>query len=106
MSLNAKSCNLCAYVLGCACLIGMIRYPEVAASWWLILGSCSGLLFIFSNYRETAKYWTFLGIDALNLVVLALLIQLLPPSMGPGLNVVVLLAIFLLLYVKSTFHEK
>jgi hypothetical protein len=55
---------------------------------------------------ESAQHWTFLGIDALNLIVLALLIQVLPPSLGMSVNIVVLLAIFLLLYVKSTFHEK
>ncbi|MPM14655.1 hypothetical protein SDC9_61019 [bioreactor metagenome] len=84
----------------------MVRYPEVSESWWLTIGICSGLLFVSSNCMESAKHWTFLGIDALNLIVLALLIQLLPPSWGFALNVVVLMAIFLLLYIKSTFYEK
>ena len=104
--MNPKRCNLCAYILGSACLIGMVRYPEVSKSWWLTIGICSGLLFISSNCMESTQHWTFLGIDALNLIVLALLIQILPPSLGLALNVVVLLAILLLLYVKSTFYEK
>jgi hypothetical protein len=84
----------------------MVQYPEVSKSWWLTIGICSGLLFVSSNCMESVPHWTFLGIDALNLIVLALLIQILPPSLGLVLNVVVLLAIFLLLYVKSTFYEK
>ena len=104
--MNPKKCNLCAYILGSACLIGIARYPEVPTNWWLTIGICSGLLFISSNCMEFSQHWTFLGIDVLNLIVLALLIQILPPSLGLALNVVVLLAIFLLLYVKSTFHEK
>lgn len=104
--MNPKRCNLCAYVLGCACLIGRARYPEVPESWWLTISICSGLLFVSSNCMESTQHWTFLGIDALNLIVLALLIQVLPPSLGMSVNIVVLLAIFLLLYIKSTFHEK
>ena len=104
--MNPKRCNLCAYILGSVCLIGMVRYPEVPTNWWLTIGICSGSLFISSNCMESVPHWTFLGIDALNLIVLALLIQILPPSLGLVLNVVVLLAIFLLLYIKSTFYEK
>jgi uncharacterized SAM-binding protein YcdF (DUF218 family) len=63
-------------------------------------------LVYFQQLHGISQHWTFLGIDVLNLIVLALLIQILPPSLGLALNVVVLLAIFLLLYVKSTFYEK
>ena len=72
--MNPNRCNLYAYILGCACLIGRARYPEVPESWWLTISICSGLLFVSSNCMESAQHWTFLGIDALNLIVLALLI--------------------------------
>ena len=104
--MNPKRCKLCAYILGSASLIFFFFYPEVSTNWWLTIGICSGLLFISSNCMESTQHWTFLGIDALNLIVLALLIQVLPPSLGMALNIVVLLAIFLLLYIKSTFYEK
>lgn len=104
--MNPKKCNLCAYILSSVCLIGMVQYPEVPKSWWLTIGLCSGLLFVSSNCMASAQPWTFLGVDALNLIVLSLLVQVLPPSLGLALNVVVLLAIFLLLYIKNTFYEK
>lgn len=101
-----KKHNLYAYILYCTSLIGAAQYPSVPLIWWFIIGLGSGLLFIYSNSKEREKKIAFLGIDVFNLILLATLVQSLPSHIGLLLNVIVLLALFLLLFVKSKFLEK
>ena len=104
--MNVKSYNLSAYILGCTSLIGSVQYPKVPLLWWIIIGLASGLLVVYSNSKEQEKKLTFLSIDVANLIILAILVQVLPPYLGLLLNVIVLLALFLLLFVKSKIQGK
>ncbi|AZP03785.1 hypothetical protein [Jeotgalibaca ciconiae] len=93
--------NLVAYFLGCSSLFGAMQNPETSSIWWLLIGLCSMILFIFSNEKLP-----FLGVDIVNLVVLALLIQLLPNYLGFYLNVIVIVALFFLLFIKNKLYKK
>jgi cell division protein FtsW (lipid II flippase) len=75
--MNVKSYNLSAYILGCTSLIGSVQYPKVPLLWWIIIGLASGLLFVYSNSKEQEKKLTFLSIDVANLIILAILVQVL-----------------------------
>lgn len=104
--MSTKKYNLWAYILGCTALIGAVQYPTIPLFWWLIIGFGSGMLFVYSNSKVQEKKLTFLGIDILNLVLLTILVQTLPSHWGLYLNLVVLLVLFLLLYIKSKIYEK
>lgn len=104
-SLNTNKYNLFAYILACTSLIGAVQYPSVPLIWWFVIGLGSALLFIHSS-KAPEKKLVSLGIDALNVVVLAILINTLPAHIGLVLNVIVLLVLFLLLFAKSELENR
>lgn len=98
--------NLFAYVFACTSLIGAVQYPSVPLFWWFVigLGSASALLFVYSR-KATEKKLVSLSIDVFNLVVLAILVNILPSHIGLLLNAIVLLILFLLLFAKSKIES-
>lgn len=103
--MNAKKHNLFAYVLACTSLIGVVQYPSVPLIWWFVIGLGSALLFVYSG-KASEKKLVSLGIDAVNLVVLAILVNTLPSHIGLLLNVIVLLALIVLLFAKSKLETR
>lgn len=103
--MDAKKSNLFAYVLACTLLIGAVQYRSVPLIWWFVIGLCSALLFVYSG-KATEKKLVSLGIDVVNLVVLAILVNTLPSHIGLLLNVIVLLALVLLLFAKSKLENR
>ena len=96
--------NLFAYVFACTALIGAVQYPNVPLFWWFVIGLGSALLFVYSR-KATEKKLISLSIDVFNLVVLAILVNILPSHIGLLLNAIVLLILFLLLFAKSKIES-
>ena len=96
--------NLFAYVFACTSLIGAVQYPNVPLFWWFVIGLGSALLFVYSR-KATEKKLVSLSIDVFNLVVLAILVNILPSHIGLLLNAIVLLVLFLLLFAKSKIER-
>lgn len=96
--------NLFAYVLACTSFIGAVQYPSVPLFWWFVIGLGSALLFVYSS-KALEKKLVSLGIDVVNLVVLAILVNTLPSHIGLLLNGIVLLILVLLLFAKSKLES-
>ena len=102
--MNDKKYNLFAYVLACTSFIGAVQYPSVPWIWWFVIGLGSALLFVYSG-KASEKKLVSLGIDVVNLVVLAILVNTLTAHIGLLLNVIVLLVLVLLFFAKSKLES-
>lgn len=102
--MNAKKYNLFAYVVACTSFIGAVQYPSVPLFWWFVIGLGSALLFVYSS-KPPEKKLVSLGVDVFNLVVLAILVNILPSHIGLLLNAIVLLVLVLLLFAKSKLES-
>lgn len=96
--------NILAYILGCTSFIGRIQYQDIPATWWLLFALIGGLILLYSNikYRNT----TYLTIDVINIIILAIFIQVLPTNIGIFLNFLVLVFVLILLYIKIKIVKK
>jgi phosphatidylserine synthase len=96
--------NILAYILGATSFLGIIRYPEIPVTWWLVIGLIGGLILLYSNikYRNT-KYLT---LDVVNIIIIFIVIQVLPQHIGIYLNILVAVLVLALLFIKAKILEK